>query len=94
MFMLATVSIARCSVETMKATNCHTEVYFSSYNTLLFTTTRTQAISDPVITSKGLMNTKRERAENISIINMTCNLGTWYFLTEMNGMPLNDDDEV
>ena len=32
----------------MKATNCHTKVYFSSYNTPHFTTTRTQAISDPI----------------------------------------------
>jgi len=34
--------------------NCHTKVYSSSYNAPHFTTTRTQAISDPVITSKGL----------------------------------------
>ena len=40
----------------MKAKFYHTKVHFSGYNTPHFTTTRTQAISDPVITSKGLIN--------------------------------------
>ena len=34
--------------------NCHTKNYFSSYNTPHVTTTRTQTISDPGITSEGL----------------------------------------
>ena len=36
------------------ADNCHTKVYPPSYNTPHFPTTRTQAVSDLVMTSKGL----------------------------------------
>ena len=55
MSVLTTVSIARCSAEIMKSTATPKFTSLASYNAPHFTTTRTQAISDPVITSKGLI---------------------------------------